>query len=170
MSELKDKIQGTKSVARSEDSVVPREDRDLMKRAEEYRKRYQSLVTNLLEIPNPHPDYDYYFFAEYVRNEVIGGRMSEVSKMNWEAVTAEEMPELDQAIGAPWRKDKPTGYIMNGGLVLHKRHKIFGKIEREEQAKQIRASKDTIPEIGNYPKHTSVGVTAFSETTGFMDD
>jgi hypothetical protein len=147
--------------------------RELEARVANYRKTYTNLSASQYDIPNKHPDYDYYWFAEYVNHELVpGDRMAEARNNEWELVTPDEVPEWTNKNTAPWREKRKENYIMRGGLVAHKRHKAFGKAEEEENRKILKSKVGALPFANRsaYPTGVKVGRVQREHREGFMEE
>ena len=83
------------------------------------------------------PDYDYFWFAGLVANQINPGRLEEAAMRNWVPVSVAEMPQMALSMHSLTREVKTpaSDFICREGLILHKRLKEWKFHENEMRLK-----------------------------------
>jgi hypothetical protein len=82
-------------------------------------------------------DYDYFWFAGLVANQINPGRLEEAAMRNWAPVSVDEMPQMALSMHSLTREVKTpaSDFICREGLILHKRLKEWKFHENEMRLK-----------------------------------
>lgn len=106
-------------------SEMSHEDQALLeKELHEYSSMLNSNRKSQLEIINPNPDYDYFWWPRAVYNEEIPGKLAAAAREFWKPVPESELPMMSNSSNHAFSGVR-SSFIEFGNLILHKRHKRF---------------------------------------------
>ena len=104
---------------------------------ENFKRNMFHAANTPLTVMGADPDYDYFWFAGLVANQINPGRLEEAAMRNWAPVSVNEMPQMALSMHSLSREVKTPAadFICREGLILHKRLKEWKFHEDEMRAK-----------------------------------
>jgi hypothetical protein len=104
---------------------------------ENFKRNMFHAANTPLTVMGADPDYDYFWFAGLVANQINPGRLEEAAMRNWVPVSVAEMPQMALSMHSLTREVKTpaSDFICREGLILHKRLKEWKFYEDEMRMK-----------------------------------
>lgn len=112
------------------------------------------------------PDYDYFWFAGLVANQINPGRLEEAAMRNWVPLSVAEMPQMALSMHSLTREVKTpaSDFICREGLILHKRLKEWKYHEDEIRIKLNKNSERQINIASGFVGDSRARVTENSKS------
>ena len=133
---------------------------------ENFKRNMFNSANTPLSVIGGDPDYEYFWFAGMVANQINPGRLEEAAMRNWVPVSVAEMPHMALSMHSLTRelKTPASDFVCREGLILHKRLKEWKYHEDEIRIKLNKNSERQINIASGFVGDSRARVTENSKS------